>query len=281
MNNAITPIRRNLSFHLPKEEISRWNNQHLHISHFYNTLSIFFPVGERFFIDSVRNYRNQITDPELKASVTAFIGQEAMHGREHDEYNDAMAEAGLPVKKMESKVTWFLGFLQRILPHSLQLAVTVALEHLTAILADTLLRDPDLLKNAHPRYAAIWQWHALEETEHKAVAFDVYTQVVGKGIKAYFHRTFALTMATIIFWMLFYAFYIQVIRKEGGLWDFKGWAASFSFQWLKPGVLRRVIPEWLEFYRPSFHPWDQDNRQYLERIDDLVTQVDGFSATAH
>ncbi|MGB1580403.1 MAG: metal-dependent hydrolase, partial [Nevskiales bacterium] len=101
------PIRRDLSFDLPAEKMTSWHPDGKHMSHFMNTLSIFFPVGERFFIDSVRYYRDKgiITDERLKKAITAFIGQEAMHGREHEEYNQAYADAGFEVKEMEAVVT--------------------------------------------------------------------------------------------------------------------------------------------------------------------------------
>ena len=59
-----------------------------------------------------------------------------------------------------------------------RLAATVALEHLTAILAAALLDGRSgSLAGADPRVAELWRWHAVEETEHKSVAFDVYAVV--------------------------------------------------------------------------------------------------------
>ena len=84
------PTLRNLRFNLDPQKIATWNKGSIHLSQFMNSLSLFFPVGERFFIDSVRNYRDTVSDSELKKAVSAFIGQEAMHGREHDEYNGAL-----------------------------------------------------------------------------------------------------------------------------------------------------------------------------------------------
>ena len=97
MSSHVMPERRDLQFTLPTERISDWNNGNVQLSQFMNTLSLFFPEGERMFIDAVRNCRDQVSDPELKKAMTAFIGQEAMHGREHEDYNQKMVEAGLPV----------------------------------------------------------------------------------------------------------------------------------------------------------------------------------------
>ncbi len=81
MTIQVDPIRRNFKFHLPADKATTWNPAGLHITQFYNSLSIFFPAGERFFIQSVRNYRSQITDPHLKEQISAFIGQEGFHTR--------------------------------------------------------------------------------------------------------------------------------------------------------------------------------------------------------
>ena len=260
------PIRRDLKFKLPPERIRDWNAGGHHLSQFFNTLSIFFPCGERFFIESVRNYRERISDPELQKQVTAFIGQEAMHGREHIEYNDALVASGAPADTMERFVIRLLNFAKKVLPRADQLAITIALEHFTAILADILLREPRLLDGAEPRYAALWRWHALEETEHKAVAFDVYQAVVGKGPGAYIRRCLALAALTVIFWSLVIPFHIIVMAKDGGLFDLKGWWSLFKYQWISPGALRRIIPSYFDYYKPGFHPWQHDNRAFLDQL---------------
>ncbi|MBA52968.1 MAG: metal-dependent hydrolase [Pseudomonadales bacterium] len=279
MTSLIDPIRRNLKFGLPKDKALSWNPSGLHVAQFYNTLSIFFPAGERFFIQSVRNYRNEITDEKLKAQVSAFIGQEGFHTREHEEYNDALAQAGMPIEELDKLVVIVLDTVKK-LPPAAQLSVTVALEHLTAVLGDTLLRDDDLLEGADPHFAAIWQWHALEETEHKAVCFDAYEQVVGTGVSAYALRVFAFSMANIIFWSLYAPFYVRMLSRSGGLFNLKGWGKLANFVAGKPGVLRRIAPEWLDFFRPGFHPWMHDNKHYLERADALVKEVKGFQIKA-
>ena len=264
------PIRRDLKFKLPADKMRCWNPRGVHISHFFNTLSIFFPSGERFFIEAVRNYRGQISDPELQKAVTAFIGQEAMHGREHIEYNNALTASGMPADAMERLVIRLLNGGKKILPQADQLAVTIALEHFTAILADILLREPKLLEGAEPRFAALWRWHALEETEHKAVAYDVYQAVIGTGAGAYTRRCVALAALTVIFWGLVIPFHLEIMRREGGLFDLRGWWSLFKYQWVSPGGLRRIVPAYFDYYRPGFHPWQHDNRQFLTQLDSLA-----------
>src|SRR5690606_20027506 len=149
-------------------------NEDLILSHLIMVLSSVFPDGEDFFVDSVRNYRGQITDPQLKKAVNGFIGQESMHGRIHRALNDRLDELGYPSRRVANHSKFFLKLFQRIGTKKQQLAVTAALEHFTATLAEELMGQPqsraqfgdDTVRN-------ILLWHALEEAEHKSVAIDV------------------------------------------------------------------------------------------------------------
>ena len=267
------PVRRDLHFDLSRTDLSRWHGNGPAAAQYMNALSIFFPEGERFFIHSLRNYREQITDPELKKAVTAFIGQEAMHGREHEEFNARLAAMGLPVKRLEGIVKVAIGGFKR-LPKPVQLSITIALEHFTAIYADLLLKEPRLLQGADPTLAAMWRWHALEETEHKAVAFDVYQQVVGRGIKAYALRAVTQVVITATFLTAIVGFHLRLSlsAKTGrpGLRDF----ARFTWLMFGPaGGLRRLALPWLDYFKPGFHPWDHANQHFLDGIDAFIDEV--------
>jgi predicted metal-dependent hydrolase len=267
------PTRRDIKFNLPAERIADWNRNSVHLSHFMNTMSIVFPVGERFFIQSVRNYRDQVTDPELQKAVTGFIGQEAMHGREHEDYNQALFARAPSAKKFEDHIGRLLGWVQAKTPRSAQLSATIALEHFTAIMADALLKNPEMLKDADPRFAALWRWHALEETEHKSVAFDVWETVMGRGPRAYLERTGGLVLATAVFWYKIFPTYVRILRDEGKLTDLRGWQLWFHYSLGKVGFLRKLAGPWADYFRPSFHPWDHDNRHFLKDIDGLTAQL--------
>lgn len=276
MTIQVDPIRRNLKFGLPKDKALSWNPAGLHVTQFYNTLSIFFPAGERFFIQSVRNYRQEIVGDALKAQISAFIGQEGFHTREHEEYNDALTAADMPIEAMDALVVKLLELVKKT-PRSFQLAATVALEHLTAVLGDVLLRNTELMADVDPHFSAVWRWHAIEETEHKAVCFDAYEQVLGKGVQAYGLRVGAFVVANLLFWSLFVPFYTVMVARGGGLLNLKGWGRVFNLTFGRPGVLRRALPDWLDFFRPGFHPWMHDNRDFLAQADALVEEVANFA----
>ncbi|GLU30896.1 metal-dependent hydrolase [Trinickia caryophylli] len=269
------PVRRDLRFALPAERACNWHALGPHVTHFFNALSLLFPAGERYFIDSVRYYRDRIEDPTLKQQVVGFIGQEAMHTREHIEYNALLDAAGLPASRLDKWITALLDFARKRLPHSVQLAQTVALEHYTAMLAGLLLEDASRIEGSVPSYAYMWTWHALEETEHKAVSFDVWNAVMKPGMKRYLIRTLTMLQITAMFWAIVFTFHMKLLsaerRQRGrqpGMW------ALVKFLFGRRGVFPCIAFEWLSFFKPGFHPWDHDNRAELQRIAALVTAVE-------
>jgi predicted metal-dependent hydrolase len=165
------------------------------MSHAVAVLSGMFPEGEDFFVRSVRDLRHRVTDPELKQQVAGFIGQEVTHGREHRELNQVLAEMGYRSMKVDAHVRRLLGLVDRTSSPLRRLAVTAALEHYTATIAEVLLEDPDaqrLLGDNEVR--SLLLWHALEESEHKAVAFDVYRAADGpEWLRVLIMRTTTVT----------------------------------------------------------------------------------------
>lgn len=270
------PTRRDLRFKLTPESVRNWHAQGPQVAHFFNALSIFFPVGERFFINSVRQYRERVTDPELQKAITAFIGQEAMHGREHEEYNELLAQAGFPIQRMEGRVNNILEWGKQKLPKISQLSATIALEHFTAIMADRLLRKPDMIASTDPRMVALWRWHALEETEHKAVAFDVYRAVRKPSAKNYLTRSSGLLIATVIFLGFAHAYQRELVNadKTIGRWD--GMGNYLRFMLGKGGFVRDMAGPWFDYLKPGFHPWDHDNRHFLAELDQLIVEARGY-----
>lgn len=272
-NNMIEPIRRNLKFKLSKSNADSWNPAGVPFTQFMNTLSIFFPAGERFFIDSVRHYRDDITDEQLKKDVQQFIGQEAMHTREHLVYNQALIDAGFPVDIYMSRIEKLLKMVQKITPNHFQLAATIALEHLTASLGEVLLKDPRLLEGSDENFKNVWLWHAMEEIEHKGVAYDVWNAVMPNNPYSYGVRMLAHVVAHLIFWSFVIPFHISLVRKSDKQSGLQGWATCFQYLWTKPGALRRIMVEMAIYFRPGYHPWQNDNRHLLKNIDKLAEEA--------
>lgn len=277
----ILPIRRDIKFQLPADRIMDWHYEAGPVfTAFLNTFSIVLPIGERFFIDSVRAYRDDVTDPELKKAITAFIGQEAMHGREHETYNNALYAKSRIAPKFERFVEGILKGITKNLPRPFGLSATIALEHFTALLADSVLKEPRISEGADPQFAAIWKWHALEETEHKAVAYDVWQAVMGKGPSAYALRAAGLAIATVVFWGLVIPVFLEVLREGGNLTDVKAWRKFYRYTMGDIGLLRIQLRNYAEYFRPGFHPWDHDNRDFLKEIDTFLAYQQELAAAA-
>lgn len=282
--DMLVPAKRNMKFYLPLERVGNWNAQGLHVTVFLNVLSIFFPLGEQFFIRSVCHYKDKVPKGSpLEDAVSSFVSQEAFHSREHELYNAAVATT-LPrgsLAVMEAIIDFALTYVPMGLPN-LRLGGTVALEHLTALLGHSLLTDVTVLDGAEEHYRQLWLWHALEETEHKAVTWDVHQLIFGAGYLSYLNRMFCFVLANLCFWPLLALFYVYAIWQAGGLFDLQGWrkVCSHMFGSGGRGMLRRVLPEYLDYFRFDFHPWKHDNRTFLKRLPEVVETVGHFSKPA-
>jgi predicted metal-dependent hydrolase len=232
-------------------------------SHVIPVLSSMFPDGEDFFVRSVRQYRDRIEDPELKKQVSGFIGQEAIHGREHREVNERFQELGYPTKRMERITDKSLRFRERVAPGRANLAATAALEHYTATLAELLLSDPEARAMiGHEEVRALFLWHALEESEHKAVAFDVYKAVGGSERLRTWTMNFISIgfVATIVIATAISMLCDPVVRRSPlrTLRSLRRFARS-------PFASKELYRRIREYNRPDFHPDDRDTTALVEQ----------------
>ncbi len=253
---------RDMHFDLAGVHAGRWHSDNPYISHFWNSLSVMFPDGERFFMDSVRRVRERIRDAELQEQIHAFLSQEGIHAREHRSYNDVLRQQGYPAAFIEW-VTRLSLWSTRVTSARWQLAITCAFEHFTATLADAVLRDARLLEDVAPAYAALWRWHCVEETEHKAVAFDAY-EAIAPGVVGYLRRVIAMWFVTINF--LPYTLVAQLLLAacDRVLPDVDAAGAALRYFWERPGLIRRGIGLYASYYRPGFHPWDHENQALVD-----------------
>lgn len=137
-----------------------------------NGVNLLFPHGERFFVRSVKHFQGRIDDPALRAAIKGFFGQEGRHAHAHDEFNAILRAQGFEIDRFLTGYKQVSSWLEAHTPPKLRLAVTAAAEHFTAILAEGVFSQ-DLLDKVAPAMRELLAWHAAEELEHKAVAFDV------------------------------------------------------------------------------------------------------------
>jgi len=261
MPEGMTLEVRNIEFDLNKQLSKDWLDNDPFKTAFFNALSMSFPAGERFFIDSVRHFRDKVKDPKLKQEISRFIGQEAMHSREHKKYNQMLCEArGYSQRTMEGRTEAAVRLGEKKLSREGQLAMTCGVEHLTAILADKILKGW-MLSNVEPKIRSLWEWHAAEELEHKSVAFDVYMDIGGN----YKARKRTLRIFTVNFLLDLLANTTYMLRTDKKLWKWSTLKSGLNFLFAKGGVLREMRSDYLMYFDSGFHPWDDDNRDLLER----------------
>jgi predicted metal-dependent hydrolase len=228
----------------------------------YNALSTTFPAGEAFFVESVRKFREG-TPAKLAEEIKGFTTQEAIHSREHDAFNKRAAASGYDLSKLEAQVEKRLA-ITRDRPPIVSLAATMALEHFTAILAHQLLANPRHLQGAEKETADLWRWHAVEEIEHKGVAYDTWLHAtkdwprykrwkVKAKVMLYVTRNFLVDRT---------AGALELMRQDG-VTGLNAWAKLLSYLWIRPGMFRKIAGAWFSFFLPRFHPWNVDDRHLL------------------
>ena len=225
----------------------------------FNALSLTFPDGERLFIDAVRHYRSEVSG-KLAEDVRGFIAQEAIHSREHHTLNQLIDRERYPVAEIEELIKERVAFSRSRGPMRMLIA-TIALEHFTAMMAEAHARHRDLFGAADPGIERMWRWHAMEETEHKAVAYDVFMHATRHwpAWRRYLRRTLAMAVITYLFTRNI-AHYAALLLQADGYSYKEALKAVKAYVWRKPGLFSRNARTYFAWYRPGFHPWDQDNR---------------------
>lgn len=222
------------------------------MSHLLTALSSTFPIGEQFFVHSVRNVRDKVKDEKLQAQIAAFIGQEAMHSKAHAEFNDAWRSDDYNLDRFQAWLARKDQYVKNLHP-KIQLAITCAFEHFTALLGGYILRHPEVLSTLDDDAVKLWVWHAIEEIEHRAVAFDVYQAVYGDDkIRRMIMRSVTTGFASLTLYSatkLFMQDRKKSLPKIGG---------NVFGLYLLAKMLIQMLPEYLSYYQKDFHPADID-----------------------
>jgi predicted metal-dependent hydrolase len=243
-----------------------WLNSDPIATAWFNALSATFPRGETLFIDSVKAFRDG-APPRLAEEIRAFIRQEINHTREHVAFNRAAELAGYDLSGIDARVERLIAEVRDRPPHA-WLAVTIALEHFTAMFAAEFLRHPNHFVGADVEQANLWRWHAVEEIEHKGVAFDTWLHATSgwSRWKRWKVKSLLMLITTRNFITHRFEDALELLAQDG----ITGFRARASLIWYlvgKPGMLRRTLRPWLAYFLPGFHPWNQDERTLIRRYD--------------
>lgn len=227
-----------------------WNGGSAFRSLFWTQLSTAFQPGERFFIDSARALRGEVDDPDLLDEFEHFCRQEGHHTAQHLKF-DAVNEAmGVDVLTCRRRYTRLLDLARSQFGPKRMLGITCALEHFTSGLADQLFARPEMSEGADPKVIALWRWHAIEEAEHRGTCFDVYRSARG----GYALRVHTLVSSWIFIVLVSLRNTLMLLRKDGRLFT---WDTLMGFVYLfgPRGVLTALVPDFLRYLSPRFHPW--------------------------
>ncbi len=231
----------------------------------WDAMSLIFPDGERFFIRSVRHFADQVKDPELQKDIRAFIAQEVQHGRLHEVFNSTVTAKRYNIdgflKFMSTTAyDWLENFANAINP-KFALSVTAAAEHFTATWGRTALQSERVNNIRSDDLRELILWHALEELEHKHVAFDVLRQVddsytlrIGGMLVTAGLMSFYITTAFL--WLLAQE---KEIDFAALLHDVANDVSD------REGVANRFLVSFLSYLRPGYHPRDEDDSLLIEQ----------------
>ncbi len=238
----------------------------------FAALSASFPRGEAMFIDAVKAHRAGVPE-KLAAEIRDFIRQEVNHSREHIAFNRAVEEAGYDLTNIDARVKSLVGDTQNA-PPIVQLVITCALEHFTAIFAHQFLKAPHTLATAGIGDPQLWLWHAVEEIEHKAVGYDTWLHATRdwSAFKRWRMRSIIMVLVTFRFLRNRTTDAVELMAQDG----ITGWRAKwrlFAYLTGRPGILRKILPSWLGYFRPGFHPWDHDDSHLIAQWEDEYATI--------
>ena len=248
-------VVRRLLIDLETPFARHWNGGDAFRTAFFNALSMSFPRGEQYFIDSVRNGLKSLSETERAkhaAEVQGFIGQEATHRRIHALFNGHLLKQGY-VNRIEQRADARIAANAHLDLRN-HLAATAATEHFTAIFADWMLKHPEALEGAEPRLHTLWLWHSAEESEHRCTAFDIYRAAGGN--EAWRVRVFRAVTAIFLTDLL-----RQTVRNlwhDGCLFQWRTWRSAYQLLFAHDGLLRGNLPLWRDYLRADFHPSQHD-----------------------
>jgi predicted metal-dependent hydrolase len=263
---------RDLRFGRNRKPGRWWLNGDPVATAWHNALSATFPRGETMFIEAVKAHRDG-APPRLEREIRAFVQQEINHTREHIAFNKAAVEAGYDLTKIDARIAEIMDMIRQR-PPIVNLAATIALEHYTAMMAHEFLANPQHFAGAEAEPAAMWRWHAIEEIEHKGVAFDTFRHATRDWTcwRRWKLKTTMMLIISFNFLRNRWNDSVHLLEQDGltgARWKWR----LFWYLTGKPGVLRRIFPAWCAYFLPGFHPWNHDDRALIGKADSAFKDV--------
>jgi len=235
-------------------------------SAFVVALSGSFPPGEKEFIQSVRLFVDQVRDPKLIADVKDFTAQEGQHSLQHKLMNEAFDRLGYSATRVSEQFEEIEQEWAEERSDADRLAATVVMEHITAVMAHFALTRPEEFDPLPDSVRELLLWHAIEEIEHKSVAFDVYEECVGDRNRL--RRQLLLHM--VLFPLGIRDFQRMLLHELGHKPTWKERAEMARYLLGPKGLVVSVLPRYLALLKPGFHPWDLDDSHLVAEWKDRL-----------
>ena len=257
---------RDRSFHCGTQNPRWWVGNDPIATAYYNAFSASFPTVERYFIEALRRYRDR-AGPQLQKEITAFIAQESMHSREHVTFNRDSICNGYDLTRIDAFLKKRLDWARSLSPLR-QAASVSALEHFTAILSHEVIDDPRHLGSAPAEIQRLMLWHAGEEVEHKAVAFDTFMLAAQSlSAPARWRLRASVMISSTVLLFDFFLFAVADFFRQDGIASVATWVRFLKFVFVAPGAVGHVIGPYFSWYLPGFHPWRKDDRAVIAKAE--------------
>jgi len=267
-NHPITP--RPIKFTYPTPVPYYWYQNNIPITMITTILASYIPYCEKFFIRNVKALQHKIKNPKLLSEIKHFIRQEGLHSREHSQLYKKIIMPRYPGLLKYPFELIIPAIIFAVSSKNFRLSVTAAGEHFTAVSSNIFLSTPELMHNIHEDVKAMWQWHCIEEIEHKAVVFDMLQELnIG-----YFSRASGFLVVNIISLVCCWRPLLYMIIKDKKLFSAKLYKQLFQFCFTQPGILFKIVPRLLSYLRPGFHPWQHDDYALIKQA---ITQLNNLS----
>lgn len=256
----ITVRPRNFDF---SEQIDRyWCDNDIFKTHFFNSITLLFPDGERFMIWAMKHHFKQINEPKLKQEVLLFIGQEAQHAKQHERFWHNLHQQGYKFDSYLRLLKFVLfNLCKKRLSSHLQLAMVAGVENFTSVVAELILEE-DLLAESDPKLKALFEWHSAEELEHKTVTYDVFRTMT----ESYATRLLGMAIAYVFVIGFIGLGLIIFLYQDNKIFKFKTWQKMASFFLVKEKFAFRVIVKSLDYLRKNFHPSQKDHFFLVNKV---------------
>lgn len=245
----ITP--RDVRFKIPKCEKKYWFNDDPVKTLHANALTSGIPYGERYFVVCILSHMKKIKNKALKKDVVNFIKQELNHAKAHYRLYLKAVKPHYPKLRVRNclyqKIFMVLALL---VGHRIRLATVAAIEHYTAVSGEYFIQHEELTEGMDDTLNLIFQWHFIEEIEHKAVAYDIL-QETGQN---YFIRMAGFILGTFFITSGFLTSFLHMVRYDKLYKNKQFYQDAFAFFIGKKGILRALFFPYLRYIKPYFHP---------------------------